>query len=334
MDCTFEQTRFLVHCSLLGILIISCFIFLIIYIIATIIIIRNSQVWQTKEDLSDDMKTCSNTPLIFSNRKPRSLKPEVAPNEFRDNSLVRKKFDRIALDVIYGADYEIESVSSEKGKLGSPSRGRVAERAVIFENPSVATPTQQLDIKDATKRRTNELSKKFRDDPNVPTGLLLKPGKPEGNKEDELTDIPAEPPKPKKPVRKYKDPPSVFKGRHQREEFLDVEFVELVEQTNKRLAEYTLAGVEETDVQIFANQHLTEKNIKRSKLEFDKTTLQSEGKQIPIRKISDQKSMLLTAKSVLDDIDFELTVKKNASLESMLSGRTQVTNMSQDDLRP
>ena len=268
-------------------------------------------------------------------------KGEVLPNEFRDNSLLRKEFDRVALEAIYGGDYRLDTVLSEEGATGSPLRGRrVAERANVFENPSAATavPVRQLNLRNITRRRTNELSQKFQGDPNVPTGLQLKPGKSEETKEEEPVSVPAEPEpakgiKAKRPAKRYKDPPSVFKGRHQREAFLDVEFVDLVDQTNKRLAEYTLAGVEETDMQIFANQHLTEKNIKRSQLEFEKTTFQSPGREIPTRKTSDHKSILLAAKSVLDDIDFDLSVKKDASLHSVASRGTEVTSMSHEDLR-
>ena len=337
MACTFELTRFFIYCCVLGLLIILCFIFIIIYIIATLIIIRNSDLYQAKEDISDDLKAGSQTLLLFTKRKSkiRDSRAEVVPHQFRDNSLVRKEFDRVALEAIYGADYEIELASLEKDILGSHSRGRVAERANIFENPSVATPTHQLNLRDRPKRRTSDLSKKFQGDPSVPTGLQLKPEKVEEHIEDQ-TNKPLEPPqviKPKRGARRYKDPPSVFKGRHQREEFLDVEFAELVDQTNKRLADYTLAGIEESDVQIFANQHLTEKNIKRSKLEFEKTTFHAKGKGIPTRKTSDQKSMLLIAKSVLEDIDFDLAVKKDHSLHSVASYGTETTALSRDDLR-
>lgn len=328
MDC---ETTFIVFCCILAvcILINSIFTASHVIIIATLTFHKRPLL----PDASiDDLKSVSNTPLLFQKRsKSAPAHGQVVTNQLHVDSLVLKASDRLAVEAIYGTDGLEVEVSQVREIHSSPiRRGKVAEKANIFENPQATTPTRTVKKTEYEKRRVNELSDRFKSDSHIPKGLQLKQPKVEDTPPNTPEDRPKSPPPKKKKTKFVKDPPSVFKLRQQRDDFLDPEFVQIMEQTNKRLAEYTLAGVVSDDVQIFANQHLTQTNIKRSQLEFNKTAFLSQTKDTHTRKLSDHKNMMLMAQSVSDDFDFDIAEKKATSMQSVASRQTEITALSQD----
>ncbi|KAI6650456.1 hypothetical protein LOD99_5893 [Oopsacas minuta] len=329
MVCTFVE--FIAFASVLGVCIIINTIFIIVYAIILVCVQTHKS---TPVTPIDDLKSVSQSPLLSDKKTPESGLPapcsgQVFTNVHREQSIVRKQLDRVAMEAIYGADnLELELHRPREIPIG----GKISEKANIFENPQISTPTRDVPKLDLEKGKVNELSHKFKSGHNIPIGLQYK----QKQVEEAIPEVPEEEkkekkkaPKPKKVQKAAKDPPSVFKGRHQRDEFLDSEFAELMDQTNKRLAEYTLAGIVEPDVQIFANQHLTQQNIKHSQLEFNKTAFLSKTIDTHSRKLSDQKNMILMAQSVFDDFDYE-TDEKKASLKSVNSQKTEVTDLSQE----
>ena len=325
MDC---ELTFIIFCAVLVISILIHSIFTITYVIIILTLTFRKQ-----QQLPDnDLKSVSNTPLLFpKSSKGGNEQNLVVANQLNVDSVLMGTTDRFAVQAIYGSPpLEVESILVKEVHTSPIGRGKVAEKTNIFENPKTTAPTRTVGKLNIEKRRVNELSGKFKSHSLIPKGLQLKQPKVEDTPPNTPEEIPKDPPPKKKKTKLVKDPPSVFKLRHERDDFLDSEFVQIMEQTNKRLADYTLAGVVSDDVEIFANQHLTQTNIKHSQLEFNKTAFLSKGKDTHSRKPSDHKNMMLMAQSVYDDFDFDLAEKKATSLQSVTSRQTEITAISQD----
>ena len=328
MDCA---GTFIVYCCVLIISILINSIFTTTYIVLIVTLTFRKQPLLPPDASIDDLKSVSDTPLLSPRRsKGGDVQNQVA-NQLNADSVLIGTTDRFAMEAIYGTTaLEVESSLVKEAQVSRIGRGKLAEKTNIFENPKTIAPTRTKENIEIEKRRVNELSGKFKLDSLIPKGLQLKQPKVEDTPPNTPEEVPKSPPTKKKKTKIAKDPPSVFKLKHQRDEFLDPEILQIMEQTNRRLADYTLAGVVSDDVQIFANQHLTQTNIKQSQLEFNKTAFLSKSKDTHTRKLSDHKNMMLMAQSVYDDFDFDGAEKKATSMQSVTSRHTEVTSISQD----
>ena len=338
MDCIFQETRFYVYCGTLALLsIVSLSIFLVQFITVFCLLSRcRPSLVPERQGMK---RMGSEAPLLHP---VESMEQDF--EDLRNVSFIRSEMDKNAIEAIYGPNEIAEaSLSVERSVQGEvrlesrrsrPGPGKVTDAAAVFENETAVQrrPVQKSAKFETDRKKIKLLSQNFHEGSQIPSGLVAKPEKEE----------PVEPPpeervkksQPKKaPVpRRHKDPPSVFKMRKERDDFLDDEFADLVEQTNQRLAEYTLAGVVPGEVSIFANQRITEKHINKSKFEFNQAALNQQKPEAHTRKVSDQKNLLLMAQSVCDDFDTDILGKKSldTSLLSVATRATDITAVSRE----